>query len=74
MFFGMIAHRKDSVTFHFFPCYMQTGFKEIAPSLFKHLKGKTCFHFKKEEDVHEKELKLLLEKGITAWKKAGYIQ
>ena len=74
MFFAAIANRKDSVTFHFFPCYMNPGFKELAPSLFKCLKGKTCFHFKKEEQVNEKELKALLKKGVSAWKKAGYMK
>ena len=74
MFFAAIANRKDSVTFHFFPCYMNPGFKELAPSLFKCLKGKTCFHFKKEEQVNEKELNALLKKGVAAWKKAGYMK
>jgi Domain of unknown function (DU1801) len=74
MFFATIAQRKDSVTFHFFPCYMDTQLQEVAPSLYKHLKGKTCFHFKKEEDVNERELKLLLKKGVAVWKKAGYMK
>jgi hypothetical protein len=74
MFFASIAHRKDSIAFYFFPCYMDTGLKEVAPSLYKLLKGKTCFHFKKEEEVNERELKLLLKKGVTAWKKAGYMK
>src|SRR5882672_10973051 len=70
MFFASIAHRKDSVTFHFFPCYINAQLKEVAPSLYKCLKGKTCFHFKKEEQVNEKELNALLKKGVGAWKKA----
>jgi hypothetical protein len=74
MFFAAVAQRKDSVTFHFFPCYMDTQLEAVAPSLYKHLKGKTCFHFKKEEEVNEKELKLLLKKGVAVWKKAGYMK
>jgi hypothetical protein len=74
MFFAAIAQRKDSVTFHFFPSYMNTQLKEVAPSLYKCLKGKTCFHFKKEEQVNEKELAALLKKGVAAWKKAGYMK
>ncbi len=73
MFFALIAQRKDSVTFHFFPLYMDPKLKEVAPSLYKCLKGKTCFHFNKEEQINEKELILLLEKGIIAWKKSGYM-
>ena len=73
MFFAAIAYRKDSVTFHFFPSYM-ADLKSTAPSLYKCLKGKTCFHFKKEEQVNEKELNALLKKGVAAWKKAGYMK
>lgn len=72
MFFAALAQRKDSVTFHFFPSYLDTKLKEVAPSIYKCLKGKTCFHFKKEEQINEKELKALLKKGMAAWKKAGY--
>ena len=32
MFFAAIAQRKDSVTFHFFPCYMNTKMEETAPT------------------------------------------
>jgi hypothetical protein len=74
MFFASIGHAKDSVTFHFFPSYMNTGLKETAPSLYKYLKGKTCFHFRKPEEVNEKELNALLKKGAAAWKKAGYMK
>ena len=74
MFFASIAQRKDSVTFHFFPSYMDTKLNEVAPSLYKCLKGKTCFHFTKEDQVNEKELTLLLEKGILAWEKFGYMK
>lgn len=74
MFFAALAQRADSVTFHFFPSYMNTDLKEVAPSLYKCLKGKTCFHFKKEEQVNEKELKALLKKGVAAWKKMGYMK
>ena len=75
MYFASTVIRTDSVAFYFFPTYMNpAAFKSIAPSLYKHLKGKTCFHFKKEEEVNEKELNALLKKGIDAWKKAGYMQ
>lgn len=74
MYFASVAQRKDSVAFYFFPAYMNAGMKEVAPSLYKCLKGKTCFHFKKEEEVNEKELNALLKSGLAAWKKAGYMK
>jgi len=73
MYFVSIAHRNDSVVFYFFPCYMNTKILEVAPTLIKCLKGKTCFHFKKEEEVNEKELQALLKKGMEAWEKEGYM-
>src|ERR1041385_2934781 len=48
MYFASIMNRKDSVAFYFFPSYMNKEMKDVAPSLYKCLKGKTCFHFKKE--------------------------
>jgi hypothetical protein len=74
MYFASIAHRKDSVTFHFFPCYYNPKMQAVAPSLYPYLKGKTCFHFKKEEQVNEKELQALLKAGLAVWKKAGYMK
>jgi len=75
MYFASLAHRKDSVVFYFFPAYYRTDeVKKIAPTLLKCLKGKTCFHFKKEEQVNEKELSALLKHGVKAWKEAGYMK
>ena len=74
MYFSSIAHRADSVVFYFFPAYMDPKLLEVAPLLCKCLKGKTCFHFRKEEQVNEEELTLLLEKGVTAFKTLGYMK
>jgi hypothetical protein len=73
MFFASIAQRKDSVAFYFFPNY-SADLEKLAPSLYKHLKGKTCFHFKKPEQVNEKELNALLQKGVEVWKEQGYMK
>jgi hypothetical protein len=74
MYFASIAQRKDSVVFYFFPCYRHKELLTAIPSLNKCLKGKTCFHFKKEEQLDEKELRILLKKGVEAWNKAGYMK
>jgi hypothetical protein len=74
MYFASLAQRKDSVVLYFFPAYMNSKLTDLAPILCKCLKGKTCFHFKKEEQVNEKELSLLLKAGVDAWKKAGYMK
>ena len=74
MYFATTAIKKDSVTFYFFPIYFKpASYVKSAPSLMKLLKGKTCFHFKKEEQVNEKELNALLKLGVQAWRKEGYL-
>lgn len=75
MYFASVAQRKDSVAFYFFPIYYKTDlFKKAAPTLVKCLKGKTCFHFKKEEQINEKELDALLKLGVKAWESEGYMK
>ena len=75
MYFASVAQRSDSVAFYFFPIYYHTAeFKKVAPSLIKCLKGKTCFHFKKEEQINRKELDALLKLGGKAWKAEGYMK
>jgi hypothetical protein len=75
MYFSSAVGRKDSVNFYFFPIYYhEKDYAEICPTLLKCLKGKTCFHFRKPEQVNEKELNALLNKGVQAWKKLGYMK
>ena len=75
MYFSWVISRKDTINFYFHPMYMHTEeFKDLMPTMFKFLKGKTCFHFKKPEQVNEKELSALLKKGVQAWKKSGYMK
>lgn len=75
MYFSSIVARKDMVSFYFFPAYFnEEAFRKLIPEMSKYLKGKTCFNFKKPEQVNEKELNALLKKGVQAWKKNGYMK
>ncbi|HRH49386.1 MAG TPA: DUF1801 domain-containing protein [Panacibacter sp.] len=75
MYFSSVVARKDMVSFYFFPLYYhEDDFKDLIPTMIKCLKGKTCFNFKKSEQVDEKELNALLKKGVKAWKKNGYMK
>jgi hypothetical protein len=75
MYFASAVARKDMVSFYFFPCYTNAkAFSAIAPTLTKCLKGKTCFKFKKVEQVDEKELVALMKAGVKAWKEMGYMK
>ena len=74
MYFSSVVARKDMVSFYFFPIYFTEDFKEYIPTMIKHLKGKTCFNFKKPEQVNEQELDALLSEGVKAWKENGYMK
>ena len=74
MYFSSAVARKDIVSFYFFPLYYhEKDFAKVIPSMIKCLKGKTCFNFKKPEEINAKELDALLKKGVQAWKKNGYM-
>jgi hypothetical protein len=75
MYFSSVVARKDMVSFYFFPLYFhEKDYEKIIPNLMKCLKGKTCFNFKKTEQVNTKELDAMLKKGIKAWEKSGYMK
>lgn len=75
MYFSSVVARKDMVSFYFFPMYYnENAFRELFPTMSKCLKGKTCFNFKKADQVIEKELVALLQKGVAAWKGQGYMK
>jgi hypothetical protein len=75
MYFSSVVSRKDSVSFYFFPMYyLAKDYEMIFPVMHKYLKGKTCFTFKKPEQVIRKELDAMLKKGVQAWKKSGYMK
>ncbi len=75
MYFSSVVARKDMISFYFFPLYYhEDDFKDLIPTMIKCLKGKTCFNFKKSEQVDEKELNALLKKGVKAWMKNGYMK
>jgi hypothetical protein len=75
MYFASIAIRTDSIVFYFFPTYMHEEiFKPLAPNTWKCLKGKTCFHFKKLEQIDTKEINALMETGIKSFKKQGWVK
>ncbi len=75
MFFSSAVARKDMVSFYFMPAYFnKKGFAKVAPAAMKCMKGKSCFNFKREEQVVEKEIDALLSMGVEIWKKHGYVK
>jgi hypothetical protein len=75
MFFASASGRKDMVSFYLFPIYDNVKpFQDLAPIAIKCLKGKTCFNFKKLEQVDEAEIIAMLKLGVQYWHKLGYMQ
>jgi len=75
IYFSSAVIRKDMVSFYLFPIYFRgKEFNDIAPTAMKCLKGKTCFNFRREEQVIEREMDALLKKGAQIWKKLGYMK
>jgi hypothetical protein len=75
MYFASALIRKENVSFYFFPIYYhQKEFEKLIPVTITCLDGKTCFHFKKEEQIPEKELRVMFKKGIQFYKKQGWIK
>jgi len=60
--------------FYFFPVYTHPHeFSDIPAELKKCLKGKSCFHIKKLDAELLKQIKELVKKGASIYKKAGWI-
>lgn len=75
MHFSSVIIGDATVTFQFFPIYFQTqNYLDLIPTASKYLRAKTCFNFKKAEQVNTKEISALLKKGIQTWKKLGYMK
>ena len=69
VFFAGLIIQKAYVGFYFMPVYAEPEVKAFfAPELLKLLKGKSCFYFKKLDDVLLKHLEDALQKGFDSTK------
>lgn len=72
-FVGLLV-QKGYVGFYFMPIYTDTSLKKyLAPELLKCLKGKTCFHIKKNDPALMKQIKDALKLGYDDFKKKGWV-
>jgi hypothetical protein len=75
MYFASVVACKEMVSFTLFPLdYHERECRNIAPTLMRFLKGKSCFNFKQEEEVAEQELRAILTKGVQRWRTPGSVQ
>lgn len=73
MYFGGLIIQSNYVGFYLMPIYTNPALKEeIAPELLKTLKGKSCFHMKKDDKELMKQVKKALKTGYAWYKKQGW--
>lgn len=74
MYFSSAVIQKNFVGFYFFPIYTHPDeFGDTPETLKKCLKGKSCFHIKKNDDNLFQEIERILEKGFQFYKKEGLV-
>lgn len=74
MFFGAVQLMKGHVGYYLMPIYACPQLLEgISPALRKHLKGKSCFHFKKVEPELFAELASLTATGMAFYEAEGFL-
>jgi hypothetical protein len=74
-FFGAVQIKKNYVSFHLMPVYYHPDLlKEISDELKKHMQGKSCFNFKKEDNDLLNELKKLTKTSYEKYKALGKVK
>lgn len=74
LFFGAVQTRKNYVSFHLMPVYVNPKLKEgMSDVLSKRMQGKSCFNFKTVDAIPSEELKALTLAGLADYRRAGYI-
>ena len=74
IYFASAVIRKSYVAFHFFPIYTHVDqFENIGADLRKCLKGKSCFHIKKTDELLFDQIKKALDTGLEVYKKEGWL-
>ncbi|MGB8191334.1 MAG: hypothetical protein WCF67_05410 [Chitinophagaceae bacterium] len=74
VFFAGLLIQKGYVGFYFMPVYANPAMKsQMHPDLVKCLKGKSCFHIKKNNPELMLEVKEALKMGYEDFKKKGWV-
>ena len=74
LYFAGIMVQKGYVGFYFFPIYTDPVIaKDLQPELLKCLKGKSCFHIKKNDPKLLQQVEQALEVGYNLYHEKGYV-
>ena len=74
MWFVSTLIQKGYVGFHYLPIYMNPSMGELfSPAFMKCLKGKACFHIKKNDPEILAEVQKAIKIGYEAYQKRGWV-
>lgn len=74
VFFASLIIQKDYVGFYFMPVYAEAELTKVfGPELVKLLKGKSCFHIKKLDEVLLGQVESALDIGFQLYQERGWI-
>lgn len=74
LFFGAVQMKKNYVSFHLMPVYVQPALLNgITPQLKKHMQGKSCFNFSVVDEQLFRELAALTKAGYASYKEQGFV-
>jgi hypothetical protein len=74
IYFAGAMVQKGYIGFYFFPIYTDPDFsKELQPELLKCLKGKSCFHIKKDDEQLFTQIEAALAKGYKLYESKGWV-
>ncbi|WP_316788151.1 hypothetical protein [Pedobacter frigoris] len=74
VYFAAVMIKKGHVGFYYMPVYVESEMKEIFdPELLKLLKGKSCFHISKLDDVLLMHIENALAAGFKLYKEKGWV-
>lgn len=74
VFFASVAIHKGHVGFYFMPVYAEPDMKNVFDAnLLKLLKGKSCFHIKKLDDLLMGQIEDALAEGFRLYKERGWV-
>jgi hypothetical protein len=74
LFFAAVQLKKNYVSYHLFPVYMNPGLLSgISPALKKHMQGKACFNFTEVDMILFTELAVLTIAGFREYEKKGFL-
>jgi hypothetical protein len=74
LWFAGLLVQKGYVGFYYMPVYTSPEIKQVfKPELLKLLKGKSCFHIKKNDPVIMEQIRESLQLGYMLYKERGWL-